>query len=64
MEQTAKIIRDGFDTFYFEHDFQSGYQHALKHYEELKNSGKYKSIQLFIKNRGHVGPMWLKEKEG
>lgn len=64
MEQTAKITCDGFDTFYFDHNFETGYQHALKQYEKLKNSVKYKSIQLFVRNRRNVGPIWLKEKEG
>jgi hypothetical protein len=56
--QEAKITRDGFSTYYFQHSFRSGKQHAKEQFDKLVKDNNYNKIELFYLNENLNKPKW------
>lgn len=53
MKQTAKVVSaDGFETFFFDHSFRTGFEHARAYVN--KNGGT-----LYVKNTSTYGTSWV-----
>lgn len=58
MEQTAMVVSsDGFNTFFFDHSFKTGLDHAKAYVR--KNGGT-----LYIKNKSVYGTTWTPYRGG
>jgi len=58
MKQEYKLIRDGFETFYFAHSLKSAYEWAYEAYSNAIQLNKYNNISLYYLNDGNFGERW------
>lgn len=58
MKQEYKIVKDGFEVFYFAHSLKSAYEWAIESFNRCIESKKYSKVSLYGLNRSQFGEKW------
>ena len=56
-QQEYKLVKDGFETFYFAHSLKSAYERADEAYNKSIQLNKYNSVSLYRINE-NIGERW------
>lgn len=58
MKQEYKVVKDGFEVFFFAHGLKSAYDWAIESFNKAISTGKYNNILLYSLNQSNFGPKW------